>query len=61
MSNEDRDNSGPRPVLELLPSVRRPPKTLRDRLLEVDPLLVDPSADGPILYQHSVLCQTCLP
>jgi hypothetical protein len=63
MSDEERqpDDSGLRPILELLPTKLRKPKALRDRLLEVDPLLVDPRADGPILYQHSVLCQTCLP
>ena len=35
-------------------------RSVRNRLL-ADPLLVDPTLDGPILYQHSVLCQTCLP
>jgi hypothetical protein len=54
-------DSGPKPVLELLPGFLKPAKPLRDRLREIDPLLVDPQADGPILYQHSVLCQTCLP
>lgn len=52
---------GPRPVLELLPSLPKPPRSLTQRLLAADPLLVDPKTDGPILYQHSVLCQTCLP
>jgi hypothetical protein len=58
---KDIKKSGPRPVLELLPGLYKPPKPLRERLLEIDPLLVDPHAAGPILYQHSVLCQTCLP
>lgn len=43
-------------VLGRLPAV----KTAKARLLE-DPLLVGTDTDGPILYQHSVLCQTCLP
>ncbi len=57
----DSKKAGPRPVLELLPGFRKPPRPLRDRLIAVDPLLVDSQLDGPILYQHSVLCQTCLP
>lgn len=43
-------------VLNRLPAVGR----ARARLLD-DPLLVGSDTDGPILYQHSVLCQTCLP
>lgn len=50
---------GPRPISELLPARARP-STIRNRLL-LDPFLLDPNADGAILYQHSVLCQTCLP
>lgn len=62
MSDDQRPPDGaPKPVLELLPGFLKPAKPLRDRLLKIDPLLVDPQADGPILYQHSVLCQTCLP
>jgi hypothetical protein len=55
---------GPRPIgeilLEGLPSVpKRDRKPLQQRLLEfVDAPSGDPSE---ILYQHSVLCQTCLP
>jgi hypothetical protein len=59
--DDTRKSSGPKPALELIPGRLRPRASLRDRLLSVDPLLVDPNADGPILYQHSVLCQTCLP
>jgi hypothetical protein len=66
MSEDDHRNDGPkepglRPVLEILPRTLKPRRTLRDSLRTVDPFLVDPNADGPILYQHSVLCQTCLP
>lgn len=43
-------------VLRQLSAVSR----AKARLLD-DPLLVGSDADGPILYQHSVLCQTCLP
>ena len=46
------------PVFDLFPEFVKGSKMIRERLL-ADPLLVDP--DGPILYQHSVLCQTCLP
>jgi hypothetical protein len=55
---------GPRPIgeilLEGLPSVpKRDRKPLQQRLLEfVDAPSGDPSE---ILYQHSMLCQTCLP
>lgn len=55
-----RPDSGLKPILELLPTSLKAPNPIRDRLLS-DPFLVDPSNDGPILYQHSVLCQTCLP
>ncbi|MGH7744544.1 MAG: replication protein RepA [Steroidobacteraceae bacterium] len=58
---KDSKKTGPRPALELIPGSLKAPRPLRDRLLAVDPFLIDPSADGPILYQHSVLCQTCLP
>src|SRR3984957_20156200 len=55
---------GPRQVGEILPAglpsaPKRDRKTLQQRLLEfVDAPVGDPSE---ILYQHSVLCQTCLP
>ena len=60
--SDDRKSpdSGLKPILELLPTRLKNPNPIRDRLLS-DPFLVDPSNDGPILYQHSVLCQTCLP
>lgn len=61
MSDEpDNKEPGLRPILETLPESLKRERAIRKRLLS-DPLLVDPSTDGPILYQHSVLCQTCLP
>ena len=60
MSDEpDNEKPGLRPILEALPESLKRERAIRKRLLS-DPLLVDPSTDGPILYQHSVLCQTCL-
>jgi hypothetical protein len=48
---------GPKAVKDLLPAGLRPSGQIVQRLF--DDLAVD--ADGAILYQHSVLCQTCLP
>ena len=53
----DKDEGGLRPVLELMPDGFKPPSTMQKRLLNLPP----PDADEAILYQHSVLCQTCLP
>lgn len=66
MSDErDRDpKQGPQ-VLQFPEALRkrrgRGPRLISRLLL--DPLVVDPDPirDAPILYQHSVLCQTCLP
>lgn len=61
MTEKDPKKSGPRPVAELVPtSLQRSRTAVRNRLL-ADPLLVDTDADGPRLYQHSVLCQTSMP
>jgi hypothetical protein len=58
MGNEtEKGEGGPRPVLELVPSGLRPPSAQKRRLFE----LPAPDTDEVILYQHSVLCQTCLP
>jgi hypothetical protein len=60
MSEKD-SKPGPRPIVELLPA--SPPRTrtpIRDRLLLADPFLVDSDTDS-VVYQHTVLCQTCLP
>lgn len=51
---------GPQPAGELVPAAFRPRSPTHRRGLE-DPFLLDANAEGPILYQHSVLCQTCLP
>ena len=57
MGDEQRPEDGLRPVLELVPSGLKPLSVQKRRLLELPP----PDADDAILYQHSVLCQTCLP
>jgi hypothetical protein len=61
MGNEehpkDSKKADLRPVLELVPSGLKPPSAQKRRLFELPP----PDADEAILYQHSVLCQTCLP
>ena len=55
----DHDDHGPKPIQELLPDrLKTPGQTIR-RLYETP--LQPGEADSPILYQHSVLCQTCLP
>jgi hypothetical protein len=51
------DEPGLRPVLDLVPDRLKPPSAQKRRLFELPP----PDADESILYQHSVLCQTCLP
>ena len=53
----DNDAGSLRPVLELVPDRVKPPSAQQRRLFE----LPTPAADEAILYQHSVLCQTCLP
>jgi hypothetical protein len=60
MKKPDNPNKiqGPRPMLELIArTAPKPPSALRNRLFDL-PL---PDTDEAILYQHSVLCQTCLP
>jgi hypothetical protein len=56
-NSTDDDDNGLRPVLELIPSSLKPPSAQKRRLFE----LPVPNGDEAILYQHSVLCQTCLP
>ncbi len=53
---------GPKPAKDLLPRKLKQPGPAIQRLFD-DPLLVggEGDADETILYQHSVLCQTCLP
>src|SRR5208282_363846 len=55
-NKKGKDEGGPRPVLELIPRSLQPPSAQQRRLFDL-PL----DADEEILYQHSVLCQTCLP
>jgi hypothetical protein len=61
MSEHDdrKRGDGPRPLADLLPARRPRPGPVLQRLFE-DPLDA-PDAETRILYQHSVLCQTCLP
>ena len=56
MKNKSNDDPPLRPVLDLLPKALKPTAHQR-RLFE----LASSDADETILYQHSVLCQTCLP
>jgi hypothetical protein len=53
----DNEECQLRPVLELVPDRVKPPSAQQRRLFELPP----PDAEEAILYQHSVLCQTCLP
>ena len=58
MSDEQDDQKQPlRPVLELVPDRIKRPSAQQRRLFELPPT----DADTAILYQHSVLCQTCMP
>lgn len=61
MNENKRGEKGPRPVGELVAQRlrRSPPKALQQRLLDFE---TAPGGNpSEILYQHSVLCQTCLP
>jgi hypothetical protein len=54
----DNDHKGPKRIGELLPPIK-PLSRVHKRLLTM-PLFED-DEDTDILYQHSVLCQTCMP
>jgi hypothetical protein len=54
--NDDNNETGPKAVKDLVPARLKPPGQAIQRLFDD---LGDP--DSTILYQHSVLCQTCLP
>jgi hypothetical protein len=54
----DNDHKGPKRSGELLPPVK-PLRRVHKRLLTMP--LFDDAEDTNILYQHSVLCQTCMP
>lgn len=59
MAKKSNDCLGPKPVKALLPTGFKPPGQAIQRLFD-DPA-GESDADSAILYQHSVLCQTCLP
>ena len=59
MTESDDDKPGPKPVKSLLPAGFKPPGQTIQRLFEGP--VGESDVDSPILYQHSVLCQTCLP
>lgn len=59
MAKSDDDKLGPKPVKSLLPAGIKPPGQAIQRLFEDS--AGESDIDSPILYQHSVLCQTCLP
>ena len=54
--NDKPTGPGLMPIQALLPPLKAP-KTIRSRLLN----LPDDDSDSAIVYQHSVLCQTCMP
>jgi len=57
--NDDDKKPGLKLVTDVLPAALRPPGKTLDRLF--DEYVGAPDMEAPILYQHSVLCQTCLP
>jgi hypothetical protein len=62
--NKGSGGEGPRPILELVARTapRLAPKPLEQRLLDFAQAGLGEGAEPTeILYQHSVLCQTCLP
>ena len=59
MTGDNRDKPGPKSVKSLLPAELKPPGKSIQRLFEDS--AEESDINSPILYQHSVLCQTCLP
>lgn len=61
MNRNDDDNKKPglNLVTDVLPAALKPPGKTLNRLF--DEYVGAPDMEAPILYQHSVLCQTCLP
>jgi hypothetical protein len=57
MGDKSDDDRPLRPILELVPERLKPPSAQQRRLFD----LLPPEGEEAILYQHSVLCQTCLP
>jgi hypothetical protein len=60
MTGDQNNPPGPKPVKDLMPRKLKRPGAAIQRLFDDLPL-VDADTDETILYQHSVLCQTCLP
>jgi hypothetical protein len=58
-NDDDNKNPGLKLVTDVLPAALKPPGKTLDRLF--DEYVGAPDMEAPILYQHSVLCQTCLP
>lgn len=58
-NDDDDKNPGLKLVTDVLPAALKPPGKTLDRLF--DEYVGAPDMEAPILYQHSVLCQTCLP
>ena len=59
-----RDDGSPKPIgrlLEKLPVAKAARTRIRERLIDAAVLLESPNDPLSVLYQHSVLCQTCLP
>jgi hypothetical protein len=61
LNRNDDDNKKPglKLVTDVLPAALKPPGKTLNRLF--DEYVGAPDMEAPILYQHSVLCQTCLP
>jgi hypothetical protein len=61
LNRNDDDNKQPglKLVTDVLPAALKPPGKTLNRLF--DEYVGAPDMEAPILYQHSVLCQTCLP
>jgi hypothetical protein len=58
------DDGSPKPVgkiLKALPVAKVAQTRIRERLIDAAVLLNSPNDPLSVLYQHSVLCQTCLP
>jgi hypothetical protein len=61
VDDNNDDEQGPRPILELLPPLPPKPKLKMPRLERLDEFIGPDEDPSGIVYQHSVLCQTFLP
>jgi hypothetical protein len=61
MTVDQNNPPGPKPVKDLVPRKLKRPGAAIQRLFNEMPVVIDSDTDETILYQHSVLCQTCLP